>query len=279
MTGKPSVLYVTDPHYGAQGGRSYGAEDVFLTDQLRDAFAITTCTPAQATHMLEEHDLVVVRNSGPVIHYRLEYEQFCKQAASTGALVYNELRGKADMAGKAYLPHLYRAGCPVIPTIEDHEEFSALPSAAGYVLKPLWGADSIGLQHLSPRQAATVERTGNLLQPTVPIRYEVSFYFVDDIFQYALNAPDPQARWALEPYEATAADLAFARSFISWNDIRHGIQRVDGCRTEDGQLLLMEIEDLNPYLSLDLVPDSTRRTFVDAFRTALGRYLAAGHRG
>jgi hypothetical protein len=37
---------------------------------------------------------------------------------------------------------------------------------------------------------------------------------------------------------------------------------VDACRTREGELLLVELEDLNPYLSLDLVDEATREAFV-----------------
>ena len=41
--------------------------------------------------------------------------------------------------------------------------------------------------------------------------------------------------------------------------------RVDGVReTSSGQLLLMEIEDYNPYLSLAELPEATRERLVDA---------------
>jgi hypothetical protein len=39
-------------------------------------------------------------------------------------------------------------------------------------------------------------------------------------------------------------------------------------------LLLVELEDLNPYLSLDLVDDRTRDTFVTAMARSLHRFLA-----
>ncbi|MEH1058039.1 hypothetical protein V6U89_22880 [Micromonospora sp. CPCC 206171] len=116
----------------------------------------------------------------------------------------------------------------------------------------------------------------SLIQPRVPFRYEVSFYFVDDAFQYALHAPDPRRRWALAPYAPTGADLAFARRFVRWNTLAHGVQRVDACRTVDGALLLVELEDLNPYLSLDLVAAEVREGFVAAMSTSLRRFLAAG---
>ncbi|MFC8879071.1 hypothetical protein ACFUAE_30355, partial [Streptomyces ardesiacus] len=69
--------------------------------------------------------------------------------------------------------------------------------------------------------------------------------------------------------------LDFARRFIEWNAVDHGIQRVDACRAPDGELLLVELEDLNPYLSLDALDDPARDAFVAALRTALRRLLAA----
>lgn len=101
----------------------------------------------------------------------------------------------------------------------------------------------------------------------------MSFYFVDDSFQYALYAPDPARRWELVPYEPTPADLAFARGFIDWNTLDHGIQRVDACRAPSGELLLVELEDLNPYLSLDLLPPPVRESFVTALVASLKSFV------
>ena len=52
-----------------------------------------------------------------------------------------------------------------------------------------------------------------------------------------------------------------------------GIQRVDACRTQDGELLLVEPEDLNPYLSLDLVPERPRGSFMENMTSSLHRFL------
>ncbi len=49
----------------------------------------------------------------------------------------------------------------------------------------------------------------------------------------------------------------------------HGVQRVDACRTRDGQLLLVELEDLNPYLSLDTLDRATQEKFVEALTHSL----------
>ncbi|MBE1602547.1 hypothetical protein H4687_008676 [Streptomyces stelliscabiei] len=265
---------MTDLAYPARG-RRYCDEDIFLTSRLRDGFAITLCHPLDAAALMDAFDVVVVRNSGPVLHYQKEYDAFREQAMVRGIRVYNPLSGRGDMAGKQYLLDLTAAGYPVIPTIDRPEDLHLLPEAGQYAVKPKAGADSIGLTFVPREQLSDLAYGDILVQPRIDFRYEVSFYYVDDAFQYALHAPDPERRWVLEPYEPTDADLAFARPFIDWNTLDHGIQRVDACRAQEGELLLVELEDLNPYLSLDLVSDRTRDAFVASMTASLHRFLDA----
>lgn len=260
MFDRSRLLYVTDLAYPARG-RRYGDEDVRLTARLREDFDLALCHPLDAAALMDAFDAVVVRNSGPVLGYRKEYEAFRERARALGTRVYNPLHGRGDMAGKRYLLDLTAAGHPVIPTVDRPEDLDRLPEAASYAVKPRTGADSIGLRFLPYEELAGLAYGEVLVQPRVDFRYEVSFYFVDDLFQYALYAPDPERRWVLEPYEPTADDLAFARRFVDWNTLDHGIQRVDACRAPDGGLLLVELEDLNPYLSLDRVPEAVRERF------------------
>ena len=42
-----------------------------------------------------------------------------------------------------------------------------------------------------------------MIQPRVDFEFEVSFYFVDRVFHYALHAPDRARRWDLQPYAVT----------------------------------------------------------------------------
>ncbi|MCZ0985118.1 hypothetical protein [Streptomyces diastatochromogenes] len=274
---RPRVLYVTDLAYPARG-RRYGDEDVFLTSRLREHFDLALCHPLDATALMDAYDAVVIRNSGPVLGYQKEYDAFRARALGSGARVYNPLSGKADMAGKQYLLDLSAAGFPVIPTVDRAEHLHQLPAAERYVVKPKAGADSLGLRILPADGLAKLAGLADgtvLIQPCVDFAYEVSFYFVDDDFQYALYAPDPERRWELRPYAATAADLEFARHFIDWNGLDHGIQRVDACRAPDGELLLVELEDLNPYLSLDALPEEARDAFVTALTASLSRFVHA----
>ncbi|MER6098761.1 hypothetical protein ABT154_23470 [Streptomyces sp. NPDC001728] len=274
MSARPRLLYVSDLAYPARG-RRYCDEDIHLTARLREDFDLALCHPLDATALMDGFDAVVVRNSGPVLGYQREYEAFRAAALARGTRVYNPLHGRGDMAGKQYLPDLTAAGYPVIPTVDRAEHLDRLPEAAAYAVKPKAGADSLGLRFLPREELDGLDLDGLLVQPRIDFRYEVSFYFVDDLFQYALYAPDPERRWELEPYEPTGDDLAFARGFVDWNTLGHGIQRVDACRAPGGGLLLVELEDLNPYLSLDLVPEKVRMSFVTALTASLHRFLAA----
>ncbi|MET7341203.1 hypothetical protein ACIOEZ_11260 [Streptomyces sp. NPDC087866] len=265
---RPSVLFVTDLAYEARG-RRYCDEDIRLTSRLREDFDLALCHPRDAAALLDRFDSVVVRNSGPVLHYQEAYDAFRARALELGTRVYNPLTGRGDMAGKQYLVDLSRAGYPVIPTVDRAADLGLLPEAAGYVVKPKLGADSVGLSFVTTPEIAPGADGTLLVQPRIDFRYEVSFYYVDHDFQYALHAPDPERRWVLEPYAASAADLAFARSFVEWNTLDHGIQRVDACRTADGELLLVELEDLNPYLSLDRVAAPVREAFATRMTASL----------
>ncbi|GAA3010118.1 hypothetical protein [Actinokineospora diospyrosa] len=255
-----ALLLVTDLTYPARG-RRYGDEDAYLSARLRESFDVALCHPLDAVALMDRFDVVVVRNSGPVMNYPAEYAAFRARALERGAAVYNPLGGRGDMAGKQYLVDLTAAGYPVIPTVDKLADVDRLPQVETFVVKPKAGADSAGLT-FTTRDG--IDTSGDvLIQPRVDFEYEVSFYFVDHRFHYALYAPDPARRWELTEYRPSGDDLAFAQRFIDWNTLTHGIQRVDACRTGAG-LLLVELEDLNPYLSLDLVPEATRDTFIHA---------------
>lgn len=274
-TARTRVLYVTDLGYRARG-RRYCDEDIYLTSRLRERFELALCHPVDAVAFMAGFDVVVVRNSGPVIHYADAYAEFCRTARGAGVKVFTELSGRGDQAGKQYLLELFDRGYPVIPTVDRAADFGRLPVVDEYVAKPKLGADSLGMQVVPRAEVAALAWRDQLVQPRIDFAYEVSFVFVDHEFCYALYAPDPARRWDLRPYRASSVDLAFARRFIEWNGIDHGIQRVDACRTPGGELLLVELEDLNPFLSLDRVDPEVRDDFVDRMGDAIERLAAQG---
>ncbi|MHB0880394.1 ATP-grasp domain-containing protein [Paenibacillus sp. SEL1] len=221
-------------------------------------------------------DLIVFRNAGPVANFKEKYEAFRKRIVGKGLNTYNSFNGKADMNGKEYLLELTNAKFPVIPTIDSIENIKHLPNVEDFIVKPKDGADSIGMKRISQAEVTNEidnENHSILVQPFIPFEYEVSFYFIDKNFQYAMNAPDKDKRWELKEYAPTEQDLSFAQKFIDWNNLDCGIQRVDACRTPSGELLLVELEDLNPYLSLLELSPETRDNFVSNMKDSLRKAL------
>ncbi|MFD4819417.1 ATP-grasp domain-containing protein [Peribacillus butanolivorans] len=272
-----TLLFVTDLYYEAKG-RNYYEEDLFLTSKIREDFQVVICHPEDTETFEKDFDLIVFRNAGPVANFKDKYQSFRNRVVSGYLKTYNSFNGKADMNGKEYLIELTNAKFPVIPTIDTLDSLDKLPNVKTYIVKPKDGADSIGMEFVTKdelRDKVDSESKNTLVQPFINFEYEVSFYFIDKEFQYALYAPDKEQRWELKEYVPTEEDLTFANRFIEWNNLDWGIQRVDACRNEQGELLLVELEDLNPYLSLLELSDVTRQNFVEAMKKSLQKALQA----
>ncbi|UYY98382.1 hypothetical protein OJ967_23795 [Peribacillus frigoritolerans] len=272
-----TLLFVTDLYYEAKG-RNYYEEDLFLTSKLREDFQLVLCHPEDIETFEKDFDLIVFRNAGPVANFKDKYLAFRNRVAAGHLKTYNSFVGKADMNGKEYLIELTNAQFAVIPTIDTLESLHKLPNVETYIVKPKDGADSIGLEFAAKEELGDkmdAKSKNTLVQPFINFEYEVSFYFIDKEFQYALYAPDKEKRWELKEYVPTEADLAFAKRFIDWNNLDWGIQRVDACQNEQGELLLVELEDLNPYLSLLELTEETRQNFVKALKKSIRKALQA----
>lgn len=255
------ILYLTDLYYQANG-RNYYEEDLFITSRLREYFDLLIGHPQQVLSYLDTASLIVFRNTGPVLAYQDYFDRFVATAREKNILTFNSFDGKADMQGKQYLVDLTKLDFPVIPTVERIDEVGKLKDPLKYVVKIKNGADSIGMEVLSREELFDKNVEGKLIQPFLEFEYEVSFYYLNDQFQYALYAPDKQKRWELTTYEPTEADLSFSDKFIQWNNMERGITRVDACRLKDNSLLLVELEDLNPFLSLGLLSEEKRDNFI-----------------
>lgn len=257
-----TLLYLTDLYYEAKG-RKYYEEDLYITSRLKEHFNVLIGNPRQALSFLDCADFIVFRNTGPVIYYQSYFQDFLQVVRDKKILTFNSFDGKADIKGKHYLLDLTERGFPVIPTVDDVGKIDQLGNPEKYIIKIKDGADSIGMEVVSKEEILRTKPTGKLIQPWIDFDYEVSFYYLNDVFQYALFAPDKSKRWELTEYEPTPGDLNFAEKFIQWNDLERGITRVDACRLKDGSLLLVEVEDLNPFLSIDLLSDEKRERFIE----------------
>jgi hypothetical protein len=268
MSENLTLLYLTDLYYPAKG-RNYYEEDLYIISKLKEHFNILIGNPQQALAFLDKADFMVFRNTGPVAYYQEYFNDFVDAVKQKGVPTFNSFDGKADMQGKQYLVDLFEQDFPVIPTINSLSKLHLLPYSEHYIIKLKNGADSMGMEKVSKEEINNTKLEYKLIQPFIDFEYEVSFYFINDEFQYALYAPDKSKRWDLRTYKATEEDLKFAQRFIQWNNMKRGIQRVDACKLRDGSLLLVELEDLNPFLSLDALEENSRDKFIENFVRAL----------
>ncbi|WP_426478079.1 hypothetical protein ACP3T3_00930 [Chryseobacterium sp. CBSDS_008] len=256
-----TILYLTDFYYVAKG-RAYYREDLYITSKLKNYFNILIGHPHQANSYLEYADIIIFRNTGSVMKYEPYFREFVHNVKHKGLLTFNSFDGKGDQRGKNYLLYLTRIHFPVIPTVDKLQKLDRLGISESYMVKMKNGADSIGQQQINIEDIHSIELSGKIIQPFIDFIYEVSFVYLNDRFQYAVYAPQKDKRWELIEYIPSASDIAFADQFIQWNHLTRGITRIDACRLQDGTLLLVELEDLNPFLSLQVLTKNKQEIFI-----------------
>lgn len=269
------LLFLTDPAYPAADRPRYGEEDLLLIARLEAWADVRTSAVPGAADLLDGVDGVVIRNCGPVLDHAGAFDRLVKGIRRRGLPCYNSLDGRGDQVGKDHLVELDAAGHPVIPTSTSAEAARRRsPEAARFMVKRRRGADSQGQQVIERDRLDAVDPTADVVvQPLLAIEREVSFMVVSGAVTWAVQTRPGGPRWALEPFTPTAEDLAFARRFVEWNPMTHGVQRIDAMRGPDGQLLLMEIEDLNPFLSLELLDADERDRVVQVLAEDVRRVL------
>lgn len=151
-----------------------------------------------------------------------------------------------------------------------------LPTVDDYVMKPIYGGSGIGIQVVKRSELSEKRIHDCIIQPLTRFKQEISFYFIDGALQFALETRDPSKRWELVPFQPRLEQIRIAQNFVEWNTLPYGIQQIDFGLTESGELLLMEIEDWCPYLSLLEIDEKARSSFLRNLMHALDRFVASG---
>jgi glutathione synthase/RimK-type ligase-like ATP-grasp enzyme len=187
---------------------------------------------------------------------------------------------------KAYLTQLADAGLPVVPTVVATSETVA-GAAAAYavaVVKPTVGAGGRGVQIVERGSAPVMDAPGPwIVQPLVEsVRTEGEtslFVFGGQPISQYLKVPPSGSILVHEhlggktnavPLDAEATDLAIqaveGASDLLERDLAYA--RVDMMRLANGELVLSELELVEPGLYLD-VDDANAGPFVDTVMTHL----------
>ena len=189
---------------------------------------------------------------------------------------------------KTYLRDLAGRGAQLVPT---HWAARATPEAAEaafaefgadrIVIKPVVGAGAwrqVLLRRGEPwPDAEALPPHEAMIQPFLPAiqsEGEYSFIFLGGQFSHAVIKTPKKGDYRIqvsfggvaEPYLPSMEDLADARAVLDSvpEDVFHA--RVDMVRAEDGSLLLMELELIEPYLFIDDAPEFVR-AFAEGYAT------------
>jgi hypothetical protein len=246
------ILFLTNIQNGAP------EEDCYLVEALGNHFDIITSHPLECERYLTSVQGVVIRNIWPTSEYAIEWSRIERVITASGLPTYNPLTGKGDNLGKKYLVDLYQKGFPVIPSVASIEDVNKLPESDYYWIKPEDSCDGQGDEKLSLEELKRKNPKGYIIQPFEEFASEPSFFFIDNVFSYAISMPNRLADRDITFYEPTREDLVFAQKFVDWEELPYGIQRVDAVRTKDGNLLLTEDEDIAEYLYLLDLPRDKR---------------------
>lgn len=206
-------------------------------------------------------------------------EQFLSRLAEIAeqARLVNSLDVIRWNLNKTYLKELAKRGVQLVPT---HWVDKATPQAADaafapfntdrIVIKPVVGAGAWRQVLLRKGEAwpdaADLPPAAAMIQPflsAIQTEGEYSFLFFNGQFSHAVVKRPKKDDYRIqmsfggkaEPYMPSADDLDDARNVLESvpEELFHA--RVDMVRAEDGSLLLMELEVIEPYLFIEDAPD------------------------
>ncbi|TSC84456.1 MAG: hypothetical protein G01um101417_262 [Parcubacteria group bacterium Gr01-1014_17] len=171
----------------------------------------------------------------------------------------NRFIGMGDQKGKRYLVKLYNTKYQVVPSFNNYEK-ALRQDSKEYLLKPIYSGSGKGIVSVPTNHLKQYfDAKKYIIQPKIKFASEISFFFIDNNFHHALKTKG--GRWDLELYFPTAEESSLAYQFVEWNPMT-GIQRIDFLKTYTNKILLLEIEDWCPYLSLLDVKDFPVSNFV-----------------
>lgn len=265
---KTKILFITNPYH------SDPEEDQFLADYLSSVFAIQVCTLAEAINLVEETPRCLIRNAWPSRLFKPEFTQFQDMCRKNNILVYNPIHRQGYLEDKNYLISLYQEGYQVIPSTSSIKTLNNIPASREYLIKPLDGASSWGIEVLNKENLIIQNPQHHLIQPKLDFQDEISFFFIDNQPVYSLVSAGPTGRWDLKEYRPTETESQWAINFVNWNKLPFGLQRIDACRMPNGELYLMEIEDTMPYLSLEVLTPKTKEIVQTSLVKSLKNHLS-----
>ena len=230
---------------------------------------------------LKNYGIILLKNAWDLNertykNYFFEEEKFYNFIKKTKLILINTMDGKLQFSknGKNILVDLFKKGYNVVPSINNINDFNLLPKSDKYIKKPIIGYDGFDMQILNFEQASKTTLKDEILQPKLNFKSEVQMYFVNDEFQYALEYTP--SKWPNYPkpkeYIASDEEIKEATIFVKLNNLSCGFGRIDFLKLNDDKLIMLEMADSNPNMSLPLLHKKTLNKFLKNFKNAVYCY-------
>lgn len=255
-------------------------EDEYVANAFReDGHIVKMAWVDYDEKMDEKFDAIIRRNAW------VEAIEETENYARKDDLLKRRLKGKKiktvnldglDGHGKQYLCKLFKEGKRVIPTVDSLDRLSELPKTEEYVLKNSESFGSgIGQKMVKKADLEMEFEDGYLIQPKLKFKSEVQCYFVGQKFMYAHeyipskypDYPDPIL------IELNEKEKSLAEEFARYSCLETGFQRIDFLRLENDELILLEIEDTGPHMSLEFLKPDLRKKVLDEYKENVYKYL------
>lgn len=253
-------------------------DDKFLADAfIKDGHKVEIARKDYPEKLESEYDIFIKRNAYDlnVNNFKLGVDpyQFVTRLQNKNLPRIN-CDAQFDGKGKDYLAVLFQQGYEVIPTINKINDFDKLPQSDTYLLKPHNGFDGFGIEEVTKEEAIKKFTNSYIIQPKIKFQSEVQFYFVGNKFEYALEyRPSKYPNWPNpEYYNYSVEDLSLAQKFADLSLKYNGVQRIDFIKLDNRKLLLLEIEDSSPNLSLYLIDEKRKIKFAEDYKIMVYDY-------
>lgn len=284
MTAKIAIL-TPDP---CDAGFRTRWHDVFVRQAgPLDSAGFAIAGPAWVDEDLGRFDLVMPLLAWGYHHAPEQWRETVGRWEAAGFKVANPpsvLRWNSD---KLYLGRLAARGAPVVPTLfldrvgeEDLHAASVRFGTERLIAKPQASASAYQTIRWSPGDPLDGGPTGPaMIQPFLPAvqqEGEISLFYFGGAYSHAIRKRPGEGDFRVQPehgamltaHVPAADELAAAETILGAVDEPLLYARVDLLRLPDGTPALMELELVEPDLSIELDPGGGR-AFVEAVRRAV----------
>ncbi len=232
--------------------------------------------------LIKDYQLIVFKNAWDLNektyrNYFAQEAEFFKAVKKAKVPIVNTLDGKLDFAtrGKRILVDLYKQGYNVVPTIDDMKELDLLPKSDFYIVKPTIGYDGFDMKKVSAKKISKVVLKDEVVQPKLSFKSEIQMYFVNGRFMYALKYSPSKWPDYPDPVEVklNRSQIKMGEDLFKLYGLTCSFGRVDFLELEDGKLIMLEMADSNPNMSLPYLSKKTLNKFLTAFKKAVYEYM------